>query len=187
MKKGMLEDSENNSVTHMKNREMNVKNMKADEEKKNVGKTESEGNEGVWKIVEGDNAVLGRLASIVALRALNNERIAIVNAEKVVINGTKEAVMERFYRRQELQSKGNPFKGPRFYKQPDTLIRNAVKGMLPMDSIRGKNAIKRVKVFIGIPKEFEGKEIEKINDAMQKRKKLYMRIEQISKLIGGKW
>ena len=43
------------------------------------------------KIVNGENAVMGRLASYVAKEAMKGEEFAVVNCEKVIITGDKKA------------------------------------------------------------------------------------------------
>lgn len=140
-----------------------------------------------WKIISAENAVLGRLASIVAERLLKDEKIIIVNAERAIVNGTRKGILQRYINRKNLKVKGNPLKGPRFHASPNSLVKAAIKGMLPMKSSRGKKALRKVRIFVGIPKEFEGKEIEKITKALQRRKRYYMRVGQISKLLGAKW
>ncbi|MDD1661988.1 MAG: uL13 family ribosomal protein, partial [Methanomicrobiales archaeon] len=40
-------------------------------------------------IINADGMILGRMASILATRLLAGEEIAVVNAEKAIISGTK--------------------------------------------------------------------------------------------------
>lgn len=137
-------------------------------------------------VIDGNNAVLGRLASIIAQRAMKNEEIVIVNAERVIVNGTKEGIMAKYIGRKEMKSKDNPFKGPKFYSQPETMVRRAVKGMLPTKTARGKAALKRVKVYVGVPKGTETEKMEKVEEALQQRKRFYLRMGQISEMLVGK-
>ena len=44
------------------------------------------------KIIDGENAVMGRLASYVAKQALQGEEISIVNCNKVLITGNKKFI-----------------------------------------------------------------------------------------------
>ena len=44
------------------------------------------------KIIDGKNAVLGRLASFVAKEALKGEEIVIVNCDEIMITGNKKLV-----------------------------------------------------------------------------------------------
>ena len=58
--------------------------------------------------------------------------------------------------------------------------------MLPHKATRGREALKRVMCYIGIPKEFEGKELKTIEDANLSRLKSskYMKLGDVSNLIG---
>ena len=48
------------------------------------------------KVIDGTNAVLGRLASYAAKQALLGEEIVIVNCEKVIITGNRQNILEDF-------------------------------------------------------------------------------------------
>jgi large subunit ribosomal protein L13 len=134
-------------------------------------------------VIDASNSVVGRLASLVAERALKGEEFVIVNAEKAIVVGKPSAVLERYLRRAERQAKGNPLKGPKNYKRPDNLLRQAIKGMLPAKKPRGRMAIKRIRVYVGVPKELEGKKLEKVEEAQYNGKEKYMTLAEISKFI----
>jgi len=51
------------------------------------------------KIIDGKNAVLGRLASYAAKEALKGEDIVILNCEHVIITGNKRDIRETFERK----------------------------------------------------------------------------------------
>ncbi len=138
-------------------------------------------------VINAENLVLGRLASIVAERALKGETIDIVNAEKAIIIGHENSIVEKWKRRIDLSAKGNPRKGPKFPKRPDRMLRRAIAGMLPMESIRGRKALKRVRVFIGIPERFKDQELETIKIAQYNGKEEAITLGELSKKLGGKW
>jgi large subunit ribosomal protein L13 len=140
----------------------------------------------IMVIINGEGLILGRLGSFVAAKLLNNEQVAILNAEKVVVRGTRNAIMERFSRRSTLQAKGNPVKGPKFYKASVNLVRFAIRGMLPYKKRTGKEAYRKLRVYVGLPKQFEKKEIITIEDA-KCTKGRFLTIAEISKQIGGTW
>ena len=52
-------------------------------------------------VINGDGLLLGRLASITAQRALAGEEIAIVNAEKVIISGSRARVLANYKHKRE--------------------------------------------------------------------------------------
>ena len=47
-------------------------------------------------VINGDGLILGRLASIVAQRALAGEEIAIVNVENAIISGSRARVLANY-------------------------------------------------------------------------------------------
>ncbi|MCD6247760.1 MAG: 50S ribosomal protein L13 [Candidatus Diapherotrites archaeon] len=138
-------------------------------------------------VINADNLVLGRLASIVAERALKGERIDIVNAEKAIVIGHKNSIIEKWKRRIDLSAKGKPTKGPKFPKRPDRMLRKAIAGMLPTESIRGRKALKRVRVFVGIPEKLTNAEFETIKIAQYNGKEDALTLGELSKKLGGKW
>jgi len=121
------------------------------------------------KIIDGTNATLGRLASYVAKQSLKGEEIVILNCDKIVISGNKKFSQNKFL---EKRSKvGASQKGPKVSKLNDRIVMRTIRGMLPDHRRgRGKEALKRVKCYIGIPKEFEDKK--KISAGKEKGIKL---------------
>jgi large subunit ribosomal protein L13 len=103
-------------------------------------------------VIDASNVILGRLASIVSKRLLNGEKIIIVNAEKAVISGNKKNIFEEAMKRLEIRTLGSKTKSPKHYRRPDGLVRKTIRGMLPWDKSKGKEAYRMLKVYIGIPK-----------------------------------
>ena len=50
-------------------------------------------------IIDGTELVLGRMASMVSKRLLKGEDISILNAEKIVLTGNKDALMVKYRHR----------------------------------------------------------------------------------------
>ncbi len=136
-------------------------------------------------LINGENVIMGRLASFVAKKAIEGEQVTIVNAEKALITGTRDAAMQKLKVRLKIGGKGNPEEGPKFGRMPDRVLRMSVRGMLPWKSSRGKEAYRRVHVYIGIPEEFEGKKFEEIPSKGESRKSI--ELGTICKLLGAKW
>ena len=134
-------------------------------------------------IIDASGAILGRLASEVAKRALKGEEIIIINAEKAVISGNKEAVLEKYLHRRRI---GNPKKGPFFPKRPDLIVKRAIRGMLPYKKKRGKEALKRIRVFIGVPEELdiEAERVEKAKKRVDDISCPFIEVLELSKLLG---
>ncbi len=135
------------------------------------------------KVIDADNMVLGRLASVVAKRLLEGEEIVIVNAEKAVIIGNKYYIINKYIERRNI---GSVRKGPYYPKMPDRILRRAVRGMLPMKKSSGRAAYKRLRVYMGIPKEFENCDMEKIEEAKNNKLKGFITLAELSKHLGAK-
>lgn len=117
-------------------------------------------------IINGEGLLLGRMASIVAKRALNGETIAIVNAEKAIISGSRARVLSIYNQK---RNRGSREGGPFFPRRPDHIVRRTIRGMLPYKRAPGMEAFKRVKVYVGIPVDLVGKEMEVLEEAHMNR------------------
>jgi large subunit ribosomal protein L13 len=100
-------------------------------------------------VVDARDCILGRVASQVAERALDGERVAVVNAERAVVTGRKNDVFERYEKRTELGSD----RGPYYPKRPDRIFKRSIRGMLPHKTDRGREAFENVRVYVGNPYE----------------------------------
>jgi large subunit ribosomal protein L13 len=113
-------------------------------------------------IIDATELVLGRLASTVAKRLLQGEQIAIVNAEKAIISGKRLSKINEVKTFLEV---GHPGKGPFHPRRPDHILRRTIRGMLPRRKARGQEAFRRLRVFIGIPEEFNIEDTQTIPEA----------------------
>ena len=136
----------------------------------------------IMRIINAQSLVLGRLASKVAKSLLNGEEIAIVNAEKVVIVGSKRMIMTEYKRRRRLN---HPRKGPRYPRMPDRILKRTVRGMLPYQRPRGREAYKNLKVYIGVPDEYTDKNLETIEAASRIKWSKYVILGDISRELGA--
>ena len=111
-----------------------------------------------WYIVDADNQTLGRLASRVAqiLRGKNKsyftphmdmgDFVVIINAEKVKVTGNKES--DKTYFRHSGYPGGITEVNLKKVRQqnPEKIITNAVKGMLPHNRL-GRKLLKHLKIY----------------------------------------
>jgi large subunit ribosomal protein L13 len=133
-------------------------------------------------IVNAEGLILGRMSSIVAKRLLNGNKVIILNAEKAIISGKKKSKIAEAKKFLEV---GSPKRGPFHYRRPDRILRKTVRGMLPYRQPKGKTAYKRLRVFLGIPKEFEKKHMSTIKEAnASKLKGPYLTLGDVAKEIG---
>jgi len=135
-------------------------------------------------IINADGMILGRMASILATRLLAGEEIAVVNAEKAVISGTRARVFAIYRRKRE---RGSREGGPFFPRRPDHIVKRTIRGMVPYKRERGDSALKRVKVYVGVPKEFAGKEMETLEAASKTRLSTpqFVTVGTVSKFLGA--
>ncbi|HVP24567.1 MAG TPA: 50S ribosomal protein L13 [Methanomicrobiales archaeon] len=135
-------------------------------------------------IINADGMILGRMASILATRLLAGEEIAVVNAEKAIISGTRARVFSIYRRKRE---RGSREGGPFFPRRPDHIIKRTIRGMVPYRRERGHDALKRIKVYVGVPKEFLGKETETLEAASVKRlsSPQFVTLGTVSKFLGA--
>ena len=97
-------------------------------------------------VIDGDGLLVGRLASNVAKRALAGEEIAVVNAEKAVISGTRARVLGNYKQKRQ---RGSREGGPFFPRRPDHILKRTIRGMVPYKRERGIEAMKRIKIYVG--------------------------------------
>jgi large subunit ribosomal protein L13 len=102
-------------------------------------------------VVDARDCILGRVASHVAERALDGETIAVINAERAVITGRENQILEKFEKRRDVGSD----QGPAYPKQPDRIFKRSVRGMVPHKKPRGQEALSNVRVYLGNPYDDE--------------------------------
>ena len=131
------------------------------------------------KVVDGKNAVLGRLASMTVKKLLVGEEIAIVNAEKIIITGNPKRTVEKYLERRR---RGSPQHGPFFPTHPDAIVKRAIRGMIPYKTARGRTAMKKLRVYIGVPEQFANENKE--NMANKLIRSNFITVKDLSKTLG---
>jgi large subunit ribosomal protein L13 len=113
-----------------------------------------------WYMVDASGKVLGRLAAEVAYRLRGKHKaiytphvdtgdfIIVVNAEKIVLTGKK--LTDKIYYHYSGYPGGlrETSAGKMLAEKPESLIRTAVQGMLPKNSL-GRKMLKKLKVYSG--------------------------------------
>ncbi|MBS3071072.1 50S ribosomal protein L13 [Candidatus Pacearchaeota archaeon] len=106
------------------------------------------------KIIDGKDAVLGRLATYVAKEAMKGEEIVILNSEQVIITGNKTQIKKDFLEKRTKIGSGQ--KGPKYSRSSDKIVKRAIRGMLPNHRHgRGRDAFNRIRCYVGIPEKFK--------------------------------
>lgn len=144
-------------------------------------------------IVDADRQRLGRMASKIAKLLLSGVEVIVVNAEKAIVTGNKNAILEKYLRlmrRRQLTS--HKVIKVWYPRRPEKLVWYTIVRMLPRKKPRGREAMKRLKVYASVPEEFQN--IEKIRfkeadlgEGISKSGRVlrYMTIGEISKIIRG--
>ena len=137
-------------------------------------------------VIDANNLILGRMASIVAQRLLNGEEINIINAEKAIISGRRDTTFERY---KKYVARGSREFGPHFPRRPDHMVKRTIRGMIPHKKMTGREAFDRLKVYIGVPPELSKEKASTIEDASITRLSTsnYTVIGELSKKLGSKY
>ena len=135
--------------------------------------------------VDATGQIAGRMCSKVATQILSGKRIIVLNAEKALLSGKRDSLVEQWKQRLELGSKVNPIYGPLHPRRPDTILRRMVRGMVPKTKTSGKEALGRLRVFIGVPEKYSGVTMTKFDDALAPRPlPVYTTLGEIALRIG---
>ena len=135
-------------------------------------------------VIDASGLILGRMASIVAKRLLSGEPIVIVNHEKAVLSGKR---LSRVKEARAFLDIGHPRKGPFHPRRPDQIVHRTVKGMLPHRQPEGEMALRRLRVFLGVPVKLKDVDFQTIPKAhASKLKCSYVTVGELAREIGYK-
>jgi large subunit ribosomal protein L13 len=135
--------------------------------------------------VDASNQIAGRLSSKVAKLILSGKRVVVVNAERALISGSRTSVVNQWKERLELSSRVNPIYGPIHPRRPDTILRRMVRGMVPRKKPKGALAMKRLRVYIGVPDGVEAAKITRFDETTATRPiPVYVTMGDLSKSLG---
>ena len=136
------------------------------------------------KVIDAENTILGRLASIIAKRLLKGEKIIVVNSDKGLISGNGDVIAAKYLQRWKIKTKSNPLKGPFYPRKTDQILKRTIRGMLPYSKSRGKEAYSRLIVFQGFPEHLIEKKIEVIPETQNLNpKSSYISLGELSSKI----
>jgi len=135
--------------------------------------------------VDATNQIAGRLSSRIAKLILTGKRVVVVNAEKALISGSKGSVVTAWKTSLELSSKVNPLYGPIHPRRPDNILRRMVRGMVPRKKPKGVMAMRRLRVYIGVPEELRAKKLITFEDTTATRPvPVYVTMAELSRNMG---
>lgn len=151
--------------------------------------------EGKEVVIDATMHKLGRAASRIAKMLLNGVNVTVVNAEKAIITGKKQAILERYKFLISRRALVSPKRGTVWYpRRPERIFWYTIYRMLPRHNKRWKEALRRLRVYVGVPKELENVEKIELPEAVLKEPRnrsgkliRYMTLAELSKeLTGGR-
>lgn len=97
--------------------------------------------------IDGSDHILGRLSTSVVEALKDGEDVEIYNADRIIVKGRPDDIIQKYRGKYERGSKGH---GPKYPKAPDRMVRRTVRGMLP-DSKQGRQMYERLQVYTSEP------------------------------------
>nr|CAI5831711.1 unnamed protein product [Callosobruchus analis] len=106
-------------------------------------------------IIDGRGHLLGRLAAVVAKTLLEGNKIVVVRCEQLNISGNFYRNKLKYLSFLRKRCNVNPARGPFHFRAPSRIFWKTVRGMLPHKTERGKQALRRLKSYEGIPPPYD--------------------------------
>jgi large subunit ribosomal protein L13 len=124
-----------------------------------------------WYLVDAENKILGRLATQIAMRLRGKHKpiftphadtgdfIVVINAEKVALTG-KKWDKKIYYRHSGYIGGLKEITAKKLLeKKPEDVLRFAVRGMLPKNSL-GRRQLKKLKIYTGSEHPHQAQQLE---------------------------
>jgi large subunit ribosomal protein L13 len=124
-----------------------------------------------WYLVDAEDKILGRLATQIATRLRGKHKpeftphadtgdfIVVVNAEKIALSG-KKWDKKIYYRHSGYIGGLKEITARKLLeKKPEDVLRFAVRGMLPKNSL-GRRQLKKLKIYVGPNNPHEAQQLE---------------------------
>ena len=136
-------------------------------------------------VVDATDHIAGRLSSNVAKLLLKGNRVSIVNCDKIMISGARSNIINEYKEFLEINSINHWKHGPKHPRRPDTIMKRMIRGMLPREKTSGKLAHKRLRTYIGSPKEVKSFKKIRFEKAMIKKSSSnYTTMAHLGRTIG---
>jgi large subunit ribosomal protein L13 len=136
------------------------------------------------KIYDASNQIMGRVSTAIARDLLKGESVIVINCEKAVISGEPRNVEKHYLER---VWRGDPHHGPFFPRTPQGIFKKSVEGMLSSHKPRGRDALSRLRVYVGVPEDFVIKASIQLKDAdVNKLRCKHVSIGDLAVALGNK-
>jgi len=132
-------------------------------------------------LIDAKNSVVGRIAGFAAKKALQGNKVVIVNSEKALITGDPKKILTRYLEKTRLGHIVQ--KGPNLPRRSEMILKRIIRGMLPYKKAKGKEAYKNIKCILGVPEKYVKAEKLTFNKIIKTKS---ITLEKLSKIIRQK-
>ena len=108
-------------------------------------------------MIDARGHLMGRLASTVAKFILNGNKVVVVRCEAINMSGNFYRNKLKYLKFLRLRCNVKPLRGPFHFRAPGKIFWRTVRGMVPHKTERGKDAMKRLVTFEGVPPPYDKK------------------------------
>lgn len=136
-------------------------------------------------VIDGKGLIYGRLASNVAELIMGGEEVVVLNAERIVVTGDRAKVFADFKHKVDV-GEVTKRKGPFYPRRADLLFKRCVRGMIPWMTTSGREAFRRLHVFVGTPKQFAESEATVPEEAKRDIDCKNVTLGEISEFLGSR-
>ena len=135
-------------------------------------------------VIDAKGLIYGRLASNIAEMILAGEEVVVLNAEQIIITGSRDLIFANF---KDKVDRGDTTKrkGPFYPRRADLLFKRCVRGMIHFQNTSGREAYRRLHVYVGTPKQFESCEKLRPEEAVREITGKYTTLGAVSKFLGS--
>merc|ERR1712147_33189 len=142
-------------------------------------------------VIDARGHLMGRLASTVAKFILNGNKVVVVRCEAINMSGNFYRNKLKYLKFLRLRCNVKPLRGPFHFRAPSKIFWRTVRGMIPHKSERGKEALKRLQTFEGIPPPYDKKKKMVIPSALKvlrlKAGRRYCSLGRLGHEVGWKY
>ncbi|KAK0078909.1 hypothetical protein PV325_001976 [Microctonus aethiopoides] len=142
-------------------------------------------------LIDGRGHLLGRLAAVIAKTILQGNRVIVVRSEQLNISGNFFRNKLKFMSFLRKRCNVNPARGPFHFRAPSKILWKTVRGMIPHKTQRGKDALRRLKVYEGCPPPYDRRKRLVVPGCMRiiclKPGRKYCHVGRLSHEVGWKY
>lgn len=142
-------------------------------------------------LIDGRGHLLGRLAAVVAKTLLEGNKVTVLRCEQLNISGNFFRNKLKYLSFLRKRCNVNPARGPFHFRAPSRIFWKTVRGMLPHKIERGKQALRRLKCYEGIPPPYDKRKRVVVPSALRvvclKPGRKFCHVERLSNEVGWKY